>query len=73
MKVKGSGGDAARVWHLLDRALPYLREMRDDFEAAGLEDEAESLQEVVESSEVKYAMAENKVARLMGDGRKEPR
>lgn len=69
--MKGDRRDAVRVWHLLDRALPNLREMRNDFEDAGLENEAWVLQEVVEKAEVKYAKAESEVAKFLGDGREE--
>ena len=67
--MKGDRREAAHVWHLLDRVLPQLRQVRDDFEAAGLEDEAQSLQEVLERAEVRYEKVEREVARLSDEER----
>ena len=63
--MKRSKADAVCLWHLLDQVLPRLREARDEFAEAGLEDEAGVLAEVVEKAEFKYAKAEKEVARLL--------
>lgn len=63
-----AAGDAARIWHALDKVLRDLCESRSDLENAGFEDLAECLHGPIERVKVRYDGAEGEVARLLDGG-----
>lgn len=66
--MKGSKGDAARVWHILDEVLPVLRDACSGLEDAECDALSEVFGEAAKEATVVYEEVEGEVAEDIGGG-----